>query len=151
MITRPLDLAARLRPEPRGALALAVANVGLVALFFVLFGSRFVLSPGLGVDFQLPEVPGADAGAVATTHHLSVVSSGQIFAGDGLRDAAQLRPWLEAQARTVATPSLLIQAGRDVSLTVVMEIAGLAHAAGFRVHFAAAEPAAGGRGSPRGR
>jgi hypothetical protein len=34
---------------------------------------------------------------------------------------------------------------------VLMEIAGLAHAAGFRVHFAAVEPAAAGRGTARGR
>lgn len=141
MITRPLDLASRLRPAPSGFLGLAVANVALVVLFFVLFGSRFVLAPGLGADFQLPEVAGAAAGAVATTHHLNVVSGGQVFAGDGLRDVAQLRPWLDAQARTTAAPSLLVQASRDVPLAVVMEIAGLAHAAGFRVHFAAAEPA----------
>lgn len=151
MITRPLDLSARLRPAPRSFLALAIANVGLVAFFFVLFGSRFVLAPGVGADFQLPEVPGATAGAVATTHHLNVVGSGQVFAGDGLRDVSQLRPWLERQAGTAASPSLLVQASREVPLAVVMEIAGLAHAAGFKVHFAATEPVAPARSSNRAK
>lgn len=49
MITRPLDLASRLRPPPRGLDWLFVMNVALVALFFSLFGSRFVLAPGLGL------------------------------------------------------------------------------------------------------
>ena len=59
MITRPLDLAAKLRPEPRRFDALFYVNVGVLALFFLVFGSRFVLAPGLGLDFKLPEMPAA--------------------------------------------------------------------------------------------
>ena len=55
MITRPLDLASKLRPEPRSLDALFYVNVGVLALFFTMLGSRFVLAPGLGVDFQLPK------------------------------------------------------------------------------------------------
>ena len=53
MITRPLDLAAKMRAEPRSFDALFYVNVGVLALFFLVFGSRFVLAPGLGVDFKL--------------------------------------------------------------------------------------------------
>ena len=45
MITRPLDLAAKLRPPPRSFDALFWVNVGVVVGFFALFGSRFVLAP----------------------------------------------------------------------------------------------------------
>src|SRR5207248_1917121 len=64
MITRPLDLAAKLRPEPRNFDFLFLVNGGLLVLFFLLFESRFVLAPGLGLDLHLPEVPGARSGAV---------------------------------------------------------------------------------------
>ena len=45
MIARPLDLASRLRPPPHGTGALHYVNVGLLGLFFALFGSRFILAP----------------------------------------------------------------------------------------------------------
>ena len=76
MITRPLDLASRLRPPPRSFDSLFFVNVGVIALFFFVFGSRFVLAPGLGVNFTLPELRGADAGAARTTHVISVARPG---------------------------------------------------------------------------
>lgn len=62
MIVRPLDLASRLRPEPRDFDALFYVNAGMLALFFSLFGSRFVIAPGLELDFQVPVVAGAGRG-----------------------------------------------------------------------------------------
>ena len=90
MITRPLDLAAKLRAQPRNLDALFYVNVGMLVLFFFVFGSRFVLAPGLGVDFELPKLPGAVSNAVTTTSTISVKNSGQIFA-DGLLSLPQLR------------------------------------------------------------
>ena len=98
MIARPLDLATRLRPPPQGTNALHYVNVGLLGLFFLVFGSRFVLAPGLGVDFQLPELAGARSGGAQPTHVISVLRSGQIFSQDGLVDLGQLRDWLQARA-----------------------------------------------------
>lgn len=145
MITRPLDLASRLRREPRSFDALFYVNVGLIVLFFVLFGSRHVLAPGIGVGLQLPEVAGANAGARTTSHYVRVVNAGQIFAGDGWRDLAQLSVWLREQARTTVTPTLQIQAGRGVELSIITDITSAARAAGFAdVQIAATEPAAGG-------
>ena len=71
MITHPLDLASRLRPPPRSFDALFLVNGGLIILFFFLFGSRFVLAPGLGVGFQLPEMAAAGAGAAPTARSSS--------------------------------------------------------------------------------
>jgi biopolymer transport protein ExbD len=134
MIARPLDLASRLRPPPHGTGALHYVNVGLLGLFFALFGSRFILAPGLGVDFQLPR-QGAQAGAAQASHVISVLRSGQIFTDDGLVDMAQLNEWLRAKARASREPrpTLLIRASSEVTLSKLVEIEQAAHDAGFGV------------------
>lgn len=143
MISRPLDLASRLRPRPRSGLALFFVNAAVLIGFFSVFGSRFVLAPGLGVDFQLPRIAGASAGAVRTSHVVTVVSAGQIFAGDGLRTSAQLREWLVTQGAATKEPSLLILANERVPVSVIAEIAGMAASSGFSVHVAATDPSRG--------
>jgi len=130
MITRPLDLAAKLRPPPRSFDALFYVNVGVLALFFLMFGSRFVLAPGLGVDFKLPEMPGALASAVTTTSTISVKNSGQILA-DGLLSMAQLREWLKLEAKKNKHPSLLVRMSAGVPVSVQNEIVSAAREAGF--------------------
>lgn len=139
MITRPLDLASRLRREPRSFDWLFFVNGGLIALFFTVFGSQFVLAPSLGVDFRLAAVRGAAADARPATHHVNVTHSA-IFVRDGLVTMEQLRAWLRAQAHTTAEPVLLVVAAEDVPTAVSFEIAGAARAAGFAVRFAADEP-----------
>jgi biopolymer transport protein ExbD len=132
MIARPLDLASRLRPPPRGMGALHYVNVGLLALFFSVFGSRFVLAPGLGVDFELPRMAGARAGAVQTTSTIiNVLRSGQIFTEDGLVDMGQLREWLKARVGRAPRPTLLIRASTGVTLSELVEIQGAAREAGY--------------------
>jgi biopolymer transport protein ExbD len=133
MIARPLDLASRLRPPPHGTGALHYVNVGLLGLFFALFGSRFVLAPGLGVDFQLPQQAGAQAGAAQASTVISVLRSGQIFTDAGLVDMGQLSAWLKARAGRDPHPTLLIRASSEVSLSKLVEIEGVAREAGFRV------------------
>jgi biopolymer transport protein ExbD len=142
MIARPLDLASRLRPPPQGMGALHYVNVGLLGLFFALFGSRFVLAPGLGVDFQLPQ-QGAQAGAAQASNVISVLRSGQIFTDAGLVDVAQLRDWLRARATREPRPTLLIRASSEVTLSKLVEIEEVAHGAGFKVLLGAE-----GRASP---
>lgn len=142
MITRPLDLASKLRPPPRNLDALFFVNAGLLAVFFMLFGSRFVLAPGLGLDFRIPELTGARAGAAPTQRVISVLPSGQIFA-DGLLSMPQLRDWLKAEARKLKDPSLLVRASAGVPLSELADIVSVAHQAGFiRVVVGAEEPAA---------
>ena len=141
MIARPLDLASRLRPPPQGADALHYVNVGLVALFFSIAGSRFILAPGLGVDFQLPEMTGAQAGAGQATHVISVLRSGQIFSENGLVDPGQLREWLKARAPAGGPrPTLLVRARAGVTLAELASIEDAAREAGFGVLLGAEEP-----------
>lgn len=131
MIARPLDLASRLRPPPHGMGSLHYLNVILLVVFFSIFGSRFILSPGLGVDFALPALEGARAGAVETTYYINVLRSGQIFTDDGLVDMGQLRDWLKARAAKEPHATLLIRASSEVSLSELVEIRGAATEAGF--------------------
>lgn len=143
MITRPLDLASRLRPPPRSFDSLFFVNVGVIALFFFVFGSRFVLAPGLGVDFKMPEMAGALAGASPTESVISVRPSGQIFA-DGLLNLPQLRDWLKREAQKSRQPSLLVRASAGVPVSELADIVSAAKEAGFvRVVLGAEEPAAG--------
>lgn len=146
MITRPLDLAAKLRPPPRNFDFVFLVNGGLIVMFFMLFGSRFVLAPGLGVDFIMPEMPGAVAGAARTTHVVSVIRPGLIFVDDGAINFEQLKEWLKVQAKTTPQPSLLVRASASqVPVTDLTDIASAAQAAGFvRVVVGALEPVAPG-------
>jgi biopolymer transport protein ExbD len=141
MITRPLDLASKLQPVPRGYHGLFFVNAGLLVLFFMLFGSKFVLAPGVAIDFRLPVVAGANANARAPTHVISVLGSGQIFTNDGLRKMSEVGDWLKAQARQSTAPLLLVRAGTDVPTSVLADLAGAARAAGFEMIWAAGEPA----------
>jgi biopolymer transport protein ExbD len=141
MLTKPLDIASKLRPQPRGYDALFWANVGALVLFFTLFGSRFVLSPGLGVDFTVPEMPGAVSGAARTTHVISVARPGLIFTDDGALNWTQLRGWLIEQGATVEKPSLLVRANAAIPVNELTDIISAAQQAGFQVQVAALDPA----------
>ncbi|MSU22497.1 MAG: hypothetical protein EXS32_01605 [Opitutus sp.] len=141
MITRPLDLVAKLRPAPRNFDALFLVNAGLVALFFSMFGSRFVLAPGLGVNFQMKQVAGARAGAARATHHITVTQAGLIFLDDGPADLRRLRDWLKVEAKKTRQPSLLVKASAGVTSGDLADIAGAAAEAGFTVLWGAEEPA----------
>lgn len=131
MITRPLELASRLRPPPRDWDWLFFVNIGLIVLFFLLFGSRFVLAPGLGTDFRLPEIPSARQGASMTTHVISVRRGGLIYTDSGILSMAQLKEWLKTAARDDRSPVLLIRASADVSYEELVEIDTAAREAKF--------------------
>jgi len=140
MITRPLDLASRLRPEPRNFDGLFFVNGGLIVLFFGLFGSPLVLAPGMELSFRLPEMAGAEASALTPTSVVSVTDAGQIFA-DGLRTMEQLPEWLRQEAAKSNEPVLVVRASREVRWALLTEIASAATEAGFaRVLSAAVEP-----------
>jgi len=133
MISRPLNLGAHLRGLPTRLDALFYVNVGLLAVFFSLFGSRFVLAPGLGVDFLVPSIVGAGAGARPTTHQVTVRRSGQILADDGLVTIKQLEDWLHREKARTRAPSLLILASVGVPNDEVADIVSVAQKAGFLV------------------
>lgn len=140
MITRPLDLASRLRPPPRNFDFWFFVNVGLIALCFAVFGSRFVLAPGFGLDFQLPEMAGARAAAARTTHDIAVNEAGLIIAAEGSVTLRRLGAWLTEEAKVTREPTLLVRASAGVRSSTQASIVGLATKAGFRVVWAVEEP-----------
>lgn len=144
MITRPLELSARLSPPPRNFDWMFFVNGGVLVLFFSLFGSPFVLAPGLSVRFRLPEVKGAEAGAKSPTHVVSILDSGQVYTNDGPRKLADLKDWLARQPKPAdRKPVLLVRGGADVPIATLSEIASAAATTGFEVLLAATEPGAG--------
>src|SRR5688572_12694257 len=142
MITRPLDLASRLRPAPRSFDGLFFVNVAALVLFFALFGSHFVLAPGLAVNFQLPIAAGANANARAPTHVISVLSNGQIFTSHGApsRTLDEMPQYFAEQARETKDPVLLVRGDVLVSTSRMIAISSAAKQAGFEVVWAASEP-----------
>src|SRR5687767_6406301 len=135
MITRPLDLASRLRPPPRSFDGLFFVNVGALVLFFYLFGSHFVLAPGLSVNFRLPTAAGANASAKVPTHVISVLATGQIFTSHGApsRTLAEMPDYFAEQARGTENPVLLVRGDAGVPTSWMVAISSAAEEAGFRV------------------
>lgn len=143
MITRPLDLATRLRPPPRNFDFLFLVNGALIVLFFGLFGSRFVLSPGLQVEnqnFRIPMMPSATDGAVVVSLVISLPRSGMALTDDGLMNYPRLRDWLRDRGAQRPGMKLLVQADVSVPLQDLIEIHEMARAAGFVGVQLAAEP-----------
>jgi biopolymer transport protein ExbD len=141
MITRPLDLASRLRPAPRSFDGLFFVNVAVLVLFFALFGSHFVLAPGLSVNFRLPIAAGANAGAKAPTHVISVLATGQIFTSHGppTRTLEEMPAYFAEQARGTKDPVLLVRGDAAVPTSRMVAISSFAKQAGFEVLWAASE------------
>lgn len=132
MITRPLDLLSKLRPPPRNYDFLFLVNGGLIALFFALFGSRFVLSPGLrmdGKEIQLPSGPARDL--VQTPVSISVNASGQIWGDTGLVAPARLKDWMATQVKRAPGSILLVIMDTRASMDILTQISDEATAAGF--------------------
>ncbi len=133
MITRPLDLSSRLSTPKADWDWLFFVNGGLLVLFFLLFGSRFILAPGLGTDFAMASVPSSKIGYFTTTHHISVKRGGLIFTESGQLSLAQLHEWLRGAVSTVKEPVLLVRASAEVSVAELTEISTVAREAGFKV------------------
>jgi biopolymer transport protein ExbD len=106
-------------------------NVGLLVLFFMLFGSRYVLAPGLGVNFRLPMAAGANANAKAPTHFVDVLATGQIFTSQGARKLEEMDAWFAEQVKGTKDPVLLVRGDALVPTSVVAQISSAATRAGF--------------------
>ncbi|MBK9990568.1 MAG: biopolymer transporter ExbD [Verrucomicrobia bacterium] len=134
MITRPLDLLSRLRPPPRNFDFIYLVNGGLIALFFTLFSSHFVLSPGLRVDNRdilLPKSEDPITHARATPVSISVNANGQVWGGDGLIALARLPDWMLAQAKRAPGSTLLVIMDTRAPMDVFTNISDAAKTAGF--------------------
>ncbi len=136
MITRPLDLSSRLKPAPRGIDALFYVNVAALAVFFYVFGSRFVLAPGLAVDFALPLADAAGTARLETDVVIAVPASNMAVVDGAVVDFKGLGDWLRAQAGSAAVVGapkkrLLVQASGSLPARDLTQVYALAADAGF--------------------
>jgi hypothetical protein len=160
LITRPLDLSSRLRPGPRGLDALFYVNIGALALFFLLFGSRFVLVPGLAVDFALPRADAAATARLTTDLVIAVPAANMAVVDGAVVDFNGLGEWLRAQANganSAGPPGairgggdaprlrLLVQASASLPARDLARVYTLAANAGFAGVLIATDEAAEGR------
>ena len=146
MITRPLELESRMRPPPHDLNAAAWVNVGLIALFFGLLGSRFVLAPGMPVGVGEPGVitlP-ATGPASASTSAASVVVSYRrdnviLFEG-GMFTLTELRKQMQGYLNGHPGAVMLVRADRQVSMQAFLDLCEMARSVGFANVLVAAEP-----------
>ncbi len=132
MITRPLDLASRLRAAPRGLDALFYVNVGALALFFTIFGSRFVLAPGLPVDFALPQTSGAGTAARITDLMIAIPASDMAVVDGAVLDFKSLEKWLvEEGGKGQGSRRLLVQVSASLPARDLASIYAMAAKGGF--------------------
>ena len=134
MITRPLDLSSKLRPPPRGFDVLFYVNVTLLGLFFALFGSSSVLSPGVALDssdFEMPSALGAIEGGMRNAVVIRVVNPGMIATDDGKKNYAELAVWLRREAEIANPARLLVITDERLPVEEILRISNLAKAAGF--------------------
>ncbi len=145
MITRPLDLQSHLSPPPRDLDFFAWVNVGLIALFFGLLGSRFILAPGLPISvgsdaaIDLPRMGGAIEAAGPASVVVSYRRDNVILFEGGKYTLVELRRPMEDYAKQHPGAVLLVRADRQVSMQAFLELCEMARQAGFAHVLAAAE------------
>lgn len=135
MITRPLELESRMSPPPRDLDFVAWVNVGVIALFFSLFGSGFVLAPGLLIGerhegFQLPAAAGLQYANTASVV-VSYRKDDTILFEGAIIKLPELRQRLEAYAKKHPGEVLLLLADKRVSTQAVFDLSVMAQSAGF--------------------
>jgi biopolymer transport protein ExbD len=145
MITRPLALLDRLLPPPRSMDGLFYVNAVLLVFFFMLFGSRFIVSPGVELenpDFHVPQAAGAMAGGRPTRLVIDLPRPGVAYTEDGQQTYPRLGEWLKRQAAQRPGGRVLLRADAGtVPMQDLLEVFELVRAAGFDVQLAAEPPA----------
>ena len=144
MITRPLELQSRLSAPPRDLDFFAWVSVGVIALFFGLLGSKFVLAPGVpvgveGNSLDLPQVTGAAAGLGQASVVVSYRRDNVILFEGGMYTLAELRKHMEAYAKQHPKAVMLVRADRQVSMQAFLDLCEMARQVGFANVVAAAE------------
>lgn len=146
MITRPLELEARMSPPPRDLDFVAWVNVAVIVLFFGLFGSSFVLAPGLAVGVGetggliLPSVGAASQDIGAASVVVVYRSDRVILFEGGMYSLTELRTRMEGYVKNHPGAVMLVKADRQVSVQAFADLCEMAKSVGFANVLLAAEP-----------
>ena len=138
MLTEPLELSSRLRPLPRNGDALFYVTVGALVLFFLLFGSRFVLAPG--ITFSLPQNAAAVASAAPTDLVVNLQRDTLVLFEGGRYSLEGFRQKLDEVVKARGPVRLLLLADRQTSSQGLGALISTAMAAGCGVQLAADLP-----------
>jgi biopolymer transport protein ExbD len=144
MITRPLELESKLSAPPRDLDVLFWVNVGVVALFFSLLGSRFVLATGLSVQVgsELVVAQSSSTTQSATSVVVSYRRDNMVIFEGGIFEVGELKPRLEQYVKEHPGSVMLVRCDQAVSMQGFFKLCDLAKAAGFTNVLWAAEPQA---------
>lgn len=146
MITRPLDLQAKLAPPPRDLDVVFWVTLAGICLFFGLLGSRFVLAPGLPVgvntsaQLELPQVGTTQPAAASVV--VSYRRDNIILFEGGMYSPLELKRQLEAYVAKHPGAVMLVRADRQVTAQALFELWDLAKQIGFSNVIMAVEPQA---------
>jgi len=145
MIIHPLDLNSKLRARPRNFDWAFFVNIALIGMFFLFFGSRFVLSPALVISggLDIPAIPAKDVSYVSYVPGsvvISIKANNQYFTDTGLVNDSQLSAWLAEKIKTSPDASLLVRADAQVSGGTYIKITLMAREAGFKLISTLVEP-----------
>lgn len=152
MITRPFDLEARMSPPPRDLNFFAWVNVGVIALFFSLLGSRFILAPGLLIGVATDGTSAPAQTAVSAGAAYVVVSyqrDNVILFEDGIYSVVELRKQMEAYIKKHPGAVMQVNADRQVSWQAILDLCTMAKAVGFAYVLVPTESTAASAVAPR--
>ena len=138
MITRPLELEARLSPAPRDLDFVAWVNAGVIVLFFSLLGSSFVLPPGLPID--LPYAAGGSERSGASSVVVTYRRDNVILFEGGMYTLTELKKHMESYTKNHTGAVMIVRADRQVSMQQFLDLCEMARAVGFANVLVAAEP-----------
>jgi biopolymer transport protein ExbD len=144
MITHPLDLDSKLRAPPRAFDWVFFVNIALIGMFFLFFGSRFILSPVV----KLPARHASQISYLPGTVVISVKANGQIFTDTGLVSKEQLKAWLAEKRKNSPDASLLVRQDAGVDTGTILDIQGMAEDAGFKLVSVLVDPVPERAGAP---
>lgn len=138
MITAPLNLRSYLHQRDRRIDPVPFLDICVIALFFGLFSSRFLLAPGMSIDLPQGEpglVRGTPAAAVLTIlENNRLIFEGQIFEPESLGT----RIGAFASRAGIEGETLLVKMDRRADFEVLVVVSEIARRSGFaRVQVAA--------------
>ncbi len=136
--SRPLQLERELSAPDRGLDVAPLIDILVIALFFSLLGSRFILAPGVQID--LPSVSATSISNVPTAAVLTIRSDNMLLFEGSIHTVGSF----EAAMRTyfadkgLSDAVLLVKPNKDVSMQTFLYVCEIARNAGFqKVHIAA--------------
>lgn len=139
MVTQPLELQSHLRGRPRNLDVFYFADLALLAVFFLLMGSQFVLAPGMPMD--LPVLPNSTELAQPADLVVSFRSDDAVLFEGGLYPLGAFQSRLAEVVKARGAETILVRVDRQVTAQGLLNLCAAARSAGAKHVQIAAEEA----------